>query len=370
MKTNPKMRDLSDLKRRTEAPERLRAQIARDAAATAPLDPYAHHAIEHGVVRVVNPKTKALETRPAVTCSCGRLSEAATTEYEITLAIRVHVLEISLVRLARAAGIDLDTAPGPLERAKGGDPSAVASLEMRDEILRGKVAANAPLNQADVDEIVHGTGSLPPQGILDGQDHVEPLAGRFAGASVGLMIEQPDSTAEFVVRADALGFDAPALLDQADELAETSELTIDQARERVLSDAMRSGLGPRIGQGTGEQHEGIDVELGETGTLETTDDDPDTAPVEGSLWVCKACEGRNELEATTCASCTAEIPENPDYVLPLDPTIAHAMLGREHPLVRAELGIRDTNPDQRPPAWDEEQITATGGTAPDTDPDA
>lgn len=394
MKTNPKMRDLADLTARTEAPERLREQIEADAAATRPLDPYAEHAMQIGPTRVFNPKTKGFTLKPAAVCSCGRLSVAATSDLEAELAVQVHALEITVTRLARYVGLDISKPPSPLERAKGGDPSAIAALETRDEILRARLAdehgvdpelvdaiadAVADEDAAIVDEALNGTGTLPPQGIAtitaridadvshvgDTIDDVpaggEPIGpGSFEGTWAGAGTDAGEDVlrAEFVERAEALGLDAETLLAEADDLASENPITTDAARERVLADAIR-GIGTNGGALTSS-----------SSSTEDTDEPTREAPLEGSLWVCKACDGRNEQAAERCAGCDAEIPESPDYVIPLDPAVAHAMLGEQHPLVRAEKGIRDTNPDARPPAWDAEQILATGGTLPEQDGDA
>lgn len=383
MKTNPKMRDLADMQHAVERPQRDRAEVERNAAVSAPLDPYADHAMQIGPTRVFDQKTKTFAMKPAVVCSCGRLSDAVSTEYEAILAVRVHSLEVSLVRLARHIGLDLDQAPTAFERAKGGDASAIAALEARDEIMAGAVAsaeggespeiptATATLSiraaitdavEAEdsrlVDEALHGTGEQPPVGILDGQTTGSFVA---APADVDLALE------DFRVRCAALEIDADALLVDAEALATSSGLTPEQARERVLTSAMQTGAR----RTTEREHDPASGEpLPEVEPEAYADDAQPLEPIEGSLWVCTSCDGRNALENDACAACEAERPESPDYVVPLDPEVAHAMLGPEHPLVRAAKGITDTNPEHRGVAWDAEQIAVTGGAAPEDEPDA
>lgn len=479
MKTDPKMRDLADLTNRAEAPDRARSEIEAAAAAARPLDPYGAHEMQIGPTRVFDPKKRSFVMKPAAACSCGRLGDAVSTEYEAILAVRVHALEIVVHRLARAAGIDLDTVAGPLERAKGGDPTAIAALEARDEIMADAVArtqgsttgpavtipaaadlatdddARARIDELDTDEARtfdtdplegdHAEGVIYDResgydGPIAQPDEIGP--GSFEGTwqGIGTDDDQPrpegcvctsepgdspcavhgdsdDEDAnlarcEFVERCTALGLDYGALLDEADELSETSDLELAAARERVLADAIRN-LGPRIGEpgkplptipndhpSTGDDEleddrladrNGIVRELEAEcavcarpfGEHASTDDrcpgegkptafsPMPTIPVDeladGSLWVCKNCEHRNELDARTCASCSTVIPESPDYAMPLDEAAALAMLGPNHPIARAAKGHRDTDPDRRDPAWDKEQIVATGGTLPDED---
>lgn len=368
-KTDPKMRALAGLTHAVERPQRERAEVEQQAARASTLDPYADHAMQIGATRIFDQQRKTFVMRPAATCSCGRLSDAVTTEYEAILAVRAHALEVSLVRLARFVGLDLDLAPTALERAKGGDASAIAALEARDEIMAGVVAsaeAGEPVSIPIPSVATAGHGLAP--------DDLAESVGRTTGSFVADPADAIDLDAElaearrlvelvaadFCERCDAVGLDPVPLHATATELAEGSALSVDQALERVFSDALRAN-GPRIATPGEPLPEATPAE-----------DAQPIAPLEGSLWACPSCDHRNELENEACANCAADRPEKPEYVVPLDPEVAHAMLGEQHPLVRAAKGIVDTDPEHRGIAWDPEQIAVTGGTAPDpvTEPDA
>lgn len=171
--TNGNLRHLDDLRKRVDGETPPAAEPQHEPPppddAVPPLDPYAAHEIRIGKTRVLDPKTKAFVEIPAVSCSCGRVGEAVPNSWGATMVARQHALEIGLVRLSRALGIDLDAQPDAIERALGGDAEAIASLherqqEMAERVEQQRREALAADLAADLDEDTAPAGGEPIEG--------------------------------------------------------------------------------------------------------------------------------------------------------------------------------------------------------------
>lgn len=156
-KPDPKVRDLAEMRQRAEANE---AAADEPRATVPPLDPYAPHEIRLGAVRILDPKTKAFVTVPGVSCSCERLGEPVPNEHAGSLVARLHALEVGLVRVARAVGVNLDAPPSEIEKLAGGHGPTVDAFREREAETRERAAAM----RADHDEATQPEAAIAGAG--------------------------------------------------------------------------------------------------------------------------------------------------------------------------------------------------------------
>lgn len=136
--TNGNLRHLDDLRKRVAGEhDEPAADHEPPVAETAvpPLDPYGAHEITVGTTRMLHPKTKAFVEVPAVACSCKRVGGTVPSPWAAGIVAQLHAMEVGMVRIARAVGINLDEPAGMIERAVAGDEEAIADLHRRREEL-------------------------------------------------------------------------------------------------------------------------------------------------------------------------------------------------------------------------------------------